>query len=250
MEQDAIEAVIGWLKGSSKNVILTGAELSMESGLPDFGDESFNPPIAEFWESEDARIAYWGKMSDVYPVLSTAKPNAAHEAIAEMGMLGFLETLFTQATDGLHLQFDSLPAIELNCSINWVDCNDCGMNYSLESVIAQLDKGVSAPVCEVCGSNRIKPPISFPGQPVPHWELREAWMKLHNCEVLLAVGANLDRQPVSALPSVAKGEGSKIVIISERESPADDFADAVIYGKPSIVLPYLLKRLKEDIEFS
>ena len=250
MEMDALEAVVRWLKDSKKTVALTGPELSMESGLPDFAGESFNPHISEFWENRDVRAAYWKKLHEIYPKLVSAKPNPAHEAISELGMLGYIEYLFTQAADGLHRQFEVPPVIELNCSIQWVDCSECGTNRSIEAILSQLEKGAELPICETCGKDRMKPPISFPGQPMPHWELREAWMQLHNCDVFLAVGAFLDRQPVSGFPALAKEQGAKIVIISQRESPADDFADAVVYGKPSQVMPYLLDKVKEDIEYS
>jgi NAD-dependent SIR2 family protein deacetylase len=72
-------------------------------------------------------------------------------------------------------------------------------------------------------------------------------MRLHYCDLFLIVGAFLENQPVSAFPTLAKEQGAKVVIISERQSPADDYVDAVIYGKPSQILPYIVKKLKEGI---
>ena len=72
-------------------------------------------------------------------------------------------------------------------------------------------------------------------------------MRLRNCDLLLVVGASLDVSPISSFPTVASEGGAKVVIISERQSPWDDYADAVIYGKPSQVLPFLVAKLKKGI---
>src|SRR3990172_6815379 len=206
MKKDVLETLIDWIKEANKIVVLTGVELSAESGVPDFSDAKFNPHINDFRSSRDVRAQYWKKIKEIYPSLANAQPNPAHEALVELEMIGKLDCLFTQTKD--------------------------------------------VPECEECGGDILKPPISFPGQPPPHWEVREAWVMLHNCDLFLIVGASLDTQPVSSLPTLAKERGAKVVIISERESQADDYVDAVIYGKPSQVLPYLLKRVKEGIEVS
>ncbi|MCI0455004.1 MAG: NAD-dependent deacetylase [Candidatus Dadabacteria bacterium] len=250
MTKDVIDTVIDWIKEAKKIVAITGAELSAESGLPDFTDPKINPHIDDFRAGKEVRANYWKKIKEMYLALAKAQPNPAHEALVELEMMGRLDCLFTQTTDGLHHRAGHSTVIELNSTMLWVTCTNCGKDYTIDAILSILEKGIEVPVCEGCGKDVLKPPISFPGQPPPHWEVREAWMMLHDCDLLLIIGASLDAQPVSSLPTLAKEKGAKLVIISEREGQADDYADAVIYGKPSHVLPHLLRRVKEGIELS
>lgn len=249
-EREAVDVVSEWVRESKNTIVLTGAELSKESGVPDFASPSLNPPIAEFRGSREVRASYWRRVRELYPVLASAKPNAAHEALAEMESLGYLHSLFTLAVDGLHQLAGSSFVMELNSTVLWVVCTQCGKGHELSSIQDRLEKGEEVPACEACGGDVLKPEISFPGQPPSHWELREAWMRLRGCELFVAVGADLDAQPASSLPSIAKDQGGRLVIISRSESPADDYADAVIYGKSTQVLPFIVERLKEGIEYT
>jgi NAD-dependent protein deacetylase/lipoamidase len=250
MKKDVIQTVVDWIKESKKIVVLTGVELSIESGVPDFSDPKINPDIKDFRSNRDVRVEYWKKVKDIYPALVRSEPNPAHEAIAELEMIGNLDCLLTQTIDGLHQRAGSSSVIELHSTMLWVTCTKCGKDYTMDSIQNILEKGKEIPECEVCGGDVLKPPISFPGQPLPHWEVREAWMRLRECDLFLIVGASLDAQPISAFPTLAKESGARVVIISEREGTADDYADAVIYGKPSGVLPFLIKKVKEGIALS
>jgi len=249
-EKDAIDAVVEWIRASHNTVVLTGAQLSEESGVPDFTSPSINPPISEFRGSREARASYWARMKELYPLLASAKPNAAHEALYRMEVLGYLNSLFTLTVDGLHQRAGSSFVMELLSTVLWIVCTQCGKGYDLSSIQDRLEKGEDVPACESCGGDLLKPEISFPGQPPPHWELREEWMKLRGCDLFMAVGANLDVQPASSLPSMSKEQGARLVIISQTETPADDFADAVIYGNPSDVLSFIVERLREGMEYS
>lgn len=247
MKNDVAGTVAEWIKDARKIVVLTGVELSAECGLPDFSDPGLNPHIRDFRENRDVRADYWKKVRDVYPALANAEPGPSHKALAELEMLGNLDCIFTQTTDGLHHRAGSSTVIELNSSMLWATCTSCGKDYSLDEIISSLEKGADIPVCRECGSDQLKPPISFPGQPPPHWEAREAWIRLHNADLFLIAGASLDNEPIASFPFLAKERDARVVIISEKESPADDYVDAVIYGKPGRVLTYILKKLKESI---
>ncbi|NIT14529.1 MAG: hypothetical protein GTN99_09900 [Candidatus Dadabacteria bacterium] len=250
MEQDVVSVVIDWLKESSNIIILTGPELSTESGIPDFADSKFNPNIREFRQNPDVREAYWEKIAKYYPALSGAVPNEGHRAVAELQVLCNVDYLFTQCTDGLHQKAGSESVVELLGSMLWITCPNCGQDHKLDQIITQLNGGKKIPECEQCGNNLIKPPISFPGQPLPHWELREAWMKLHNCDLFLIIGAYLDDSPLASLQTLATESGARVVIVNERQSDADNYADAVIYGKPTMVVSHIAGEIKKDIKTS
>lgn len=250
MKKDVAGTVAEWIKEARKIVVLTGYELSAECGLPDFSDPRLNPHIRDFRESRDVRAEYWKKIMEIYPSLVSAEPGPGHRALAELELLGNLDCIFTQSTDGLHRKAGSTTVIELNSSILWITCPSCGKDYSVGEIAETLEKGQLVPVCRECGSDQLKPAISFPGQPPPHWEAREAWMRLHSADLFLIAGASLDYEPVASYPFLAKDNNARVVIISEKEGPADDFVDAVIYGKPGQVLGYILKKMKESITIS
>ena len=247
MEMDVAETVAQWIQQSNKIVVLTGEELSSESGLPDFSAPGLNPHIRDFRENKDVRANYWKKIKEVYPSVINAEPSPSYQALAELEMIGSLDCIFTQTTDGLHHKAGSSSVIELNSSILWVTCTSCGKDYSVNDILSMIEKGDEVPKCIECGSDQLKPPISFPGQPPPHWEAREAWIRLHNADLFIIVGASLEHEPVASFPFLAKERGAKVVIISEKQSPADDHVDAVIYGKPSQVLPCIVDKIKEGI---
>jgi NAD-dependent deacetylase len=250
MKKDVAGTVAEWIREARKIVVLTGCDLSAESGLPDFSDPRLNPHIRDFRESREVRAEYWKKIMDIYPTLISAEPGPGHQALAELEILGNLDCIFTQSADGLHHRAGSATVIELNSSILWVTCPSCGKDYSLDEIAGMLDKGAQVPACRECGSDQLKPAISFPGQPPPHWEAREAWMRLHSADLFLVAGASLDKEPVASYPYLAKENNAKVVIINEKEGPADDHVDAVIYGKPGQVLGYILKKVKESITIS
>jgi NAD-dependent SIR2 family protein deacetylase len=91
----------------------------------------------------------------------------------------------------------------------------------------------------------MKPPISFPDQPLPHWEIRESWMMLQHCDLLVIVGASLENEPIASFPFQVMNREDKVVIISEGESPADEYVNAVLYGKANQVMPYISEQLKK-----
>jgi NAD-dependent deacetylase len=250
VEQDVITIVIEWLQKSAKIVIFTGNELTLDSGIPDFTDSRLNPNIRDFRENPDVRETYWAKVSEVYPVLVEFTPCSAHQSIAELEMLCSVDCILTQATDGLHHRAGSTSVIELCGTMHWITCTSCGKHYRTEYILSLLGNEIKIPCCEACGKDLLKPPISFPGQPLPHWELREAWMRLHNCELFLITGAILDNSPFSSLQTLATENGAKIVIINSQETEADKYADAVLYGDPNVVLPHLVNRIKTKVKVS
>lgn len=249
-EYDAVTALMDWIMDAGNIVILTGPELSFESGLPDVADLGFNPDIKHYKNSREVRKEYWKKMSEFYPRISSAVPNAAHTAVYELGILFNVRKVLTQNTDGLQQKTGSENVLELYSSIHWVTCTECGKDHTMNEVLSQIEKGADVPRCSVCAGDQLKPPISFPGQPLPHWEIREAWMTLQNCDLLISVGANLEHEPVASFPLQIMNKGGKVAIISETKGPEDDFVNAVIYGRCTQVLPYIVSELKKKTAVS
>ena len=244
-EPDALSSIIEWIQNSREIVFLTGSELIFESGLPDTSEQSFNPDIRQFKTSKDIRVEYWEKIAEYYPRIASASPTPSHEAIYEISLLSNVACIMTQNTDGLHQKAGNENVLELHASIHWVTCPDCGKDHTMTESLSQMEKGKKIPICTVCSSDMMKPPISFPGQPLPHWEIRESWMMLQHCDLLVIVGSNLEMEPVASFPFQVMNRGDKVVIISEAEGPADEYVNAVLYGKPNQVMPYISEQLKK-----
>ncbi len=250
-ETTALEAVAGWIEESAHTVFLTGPELTLELSIPDAGELEFNPDINDFKENEKTRERYWEKLAEIYPKIAATEPGEAHKAIYGMSLICGIEWIITQAVDGLHVKAGSENVLELYASIHWAQCLNCGKDYRMMDVLTAMSReGDRIPSCAVCRTGILKPPLSFPGQPLPHWEIREGWIKVHGCDLLVCAGASLDTEPVASFPVQARQKGAKTAIISASEGPADGYVDAVIYGSPAAVMTKLLEQLKSRISVS
>lgn len=244
---DALAALANWLFTAERAVFLTGPELTAEAGIPDAGALSFNPDINEFKEDLMSREAYWGKMAAIYPKIAAAAPAAAHTAIYGISLVCGVDCIITQSVDGLHTKAGSQSVLEIYASVHWAQCLGCGKDYRMMDILTGMEAaGEKVPSCAVCRAGLLKPPLSFPGQPLPHWEIREGWIKVGGCDLLVCAGANLENEPVRSFPMQAKQKGVRVAMVSAYESEADAVADAVLRGSPSIILAELLDRIKQS----
>lgn len=245
-ETTAITALAGWLSSATRAVFLTGPELTLETGIVDAGELEFNPNINDFRQNEEVRASYWKKLSTIYPKIAAAAPSAAHRAIYELSLVCGVDCVITQAVDGLHTKAGNTAVLEMYSSIHWAQCLNCGKDYRMMDILSSISDGKRVPECAVCRTGLLKPPLSFPGQPLPHWEIREAWIKIGGCDLLVCAGASLDVEPVKSFPIQAKMKGAKTALISANESEADPYADAVLYGSPAAVMDLLLEEVKKN----
>ncbi len=245
-ETDALAALAGWIEESQRTVFLTGSELTLECGIPDAGELDFNPHIDDFRENEEVRRQYWRKINEIYPKIAAAEPGDSHKNIHELSLLCGVDFIITQAVDGMHVKAGSDNVLELYASIHWAQCLGCGKSYRMMDVLTEMSRsGKEIPSCAVCRTGLIKPPLSFPGQPLPHWEIREGWMKINGCDLLVCAGASLDIEPIASFPVQARQQGAKTAIISASESPSDGYVEAVLSGSPGIVTGLLIEDIKK-----
>lgn len=244
-EITALEALARWLSEARRAVVLAGPELSFEAGIPDAGALSFNPDINSFREDDSVKEKYWEKLAGVYPKISAAGPTAAHKAIYELSILCEVDCVITQAVDALLIKAGCEKVLQIYSSIHWAQCLNCGKDYRMMEMLTSMSRcDKKIPSCAVCRTGILKPPLSFPGQPLPHWEVREAWIKIQNCDLLICAGASLENEPVASFPPQARAAGAKTAVISAAQGPADEYVDAVLYGGPAVVLPALIEEVK------
>jgi NAD-dependent deacetylase len=242
---------------SRRVLVLTGAGISTDSGIPDFrGPEGVwtRDPAAERLSTLEAylndpevrRRAWRGRISS--PVWSAA-PNAGHRAVAELQRHNRLELLVTQNIDGLHQAAGSDPArvVEIHGTMREVVCLRCGDRNPAGPTLERVKAGDDDPTClapapdgEACGGMLKSATISF-GQQLVAEDLDRAERAAAHCDLLLAVGSSLAVYPAAGLVPLAAGHGASVVIVNAEPTPFDDMADAVVRGRIAEVLPAMVR---------
>jgi NAD-dependent deacetylase len=224
------------LRGAERAVVLTGAGISVPSGIPDF-----RTPGKGIWEKVDpmevAHIdafrrdpdRFWHFYSQRFATLRDKKPNAAHEAVAELEQRGLVRGVITQNIDRLHREAGSENVIEVHGSIEWSVCLECGGKFTLEEVIAQIEAGAGTPECEAC-VNPLKPDVVLFGELLPEQAMAEAYSLAGEADLMLCVGSSLEVFPVASLPGVALDNGGKLVIVTQSRTSYDRDAEVKLDG--------------------
>ncbi len=241
-----LAAARGWIDAARRIVVLTGAGISTDSGIPDFrgpnGVWTRNPAaeklstLQHYLADPAVRRASWrGRLES--PAWS-ARPNAGHLALAALERRGKLHALITQNIDGLHQKAGNSPerVIEVHGTIHFVTCWGCGWKGAMQPVLERVRAGEEDPACETCGGILKSATISFGQQLVPE-VIARAMQAAEEADLLLAVGSSLQVYPVAGAVPAAKAAGARVVIMNAEPTPMDDLADAVLNGPLGELLP-------------
>ena len=243
-----VEQVTGWLRQARRVVVLTGAGISTDSGIPDFrgpnGVWTRDPEAARMF-TLDAYVAdpavrrrAWRNRRE-NPAW-TATPNPAHLALAALERAGRLLGIVTQNIDGLHQRAGNSAdrVVEIHGTLYEVECLGCARRQPMTDVLARIDAGEEDPACADCGGILKAATISF-GQSLDRDTLRRAYRFATGCDLLLAVGTSLTVQPAAGLVEVAAAAGARVIIVNADPTPYDPIADAVLREPIGTVLPEL-----------
>ena len=244
--QDAIELV----QHAQRIVALTGAGISTESGIPDFRSPGSpwleQPPVSykAFISSAESRRQYWQSRRNLSGQVATARPNAAHYALAELERRGKLMGIITQNFDGLHHDAGNQPEriVELHGTSREAACTLCGARSSMPELQQRIDAGEVDPTCTECGGYLKSATILF-GQRVPEEVLTRAKAMANECDLFLVVGSSLQVTPAAALPRLALVRDVPLIIINLQPTPLDDYADVILRAKAGEALPPLVAAL-------
>jgi NAD-dependent deacetylase len=220
------ERLAGLIRESSCTVALTGAGISVPSGIPDF-----RTPGKGIWENVDpmevAHIdsfrsnpqRFWSFYRPRFESLGGVEPNDAHRALAELESRGLLEAVITQNIDRLHRKAGSERLIEVHGTIDTSSCLDCGESFGLERVEELFDeRGVA--ICAGC-EGAVKPDVVLFGELLPAAAMAEAEALANRAELMICVGSSLEVYPVAGLPSVTLGAGGRLAIVTQGPTPYD-----------------------------
>lgn len=249
-EPGEVAEVRGWVDEAERVVVLTGAGISTDSGIPDFrgpnGVWTKNPAaektatLEHYLGDPEVRRQAWRNRLDS-PAWS-AQPNAGHRAIVELERRQKLHTLITQNIDGLHQAAGSDPAkvVEIHGTMREVMCWSCGERAPMEKALDRVRAGDPDPACRTCGGILKSATISF-GQNLVPADLERAERAALQCDLLLAVGSSLTVYPAAGVVPIAKRMGARLVIVNAEPTPFDEIADAVLSGQISEVLPAIVR---------
>jgi NAD-dependent deacetylase len=229
--------------------VLSGAGISTDSGIPDYrGPNGLwrRDPDAEklvtyeyYMGDPEIRRRSW-QMRRKNRTLS-ARPNAAHRAVADLERSGVPVRVITQNVDGLH-QLAGMPArkvLELHGSARSFVCTKCRARGPMEDALARVEAGEEDPPCLECGGILKSATVMF-GERLDPVVLGEALAVTKACQVFFAVGTSLRVQPAAGLAGIAADHGARLVVVNAEPTPYDDLADEVVREPIGTALPRLL----------
>ena len=223
---DEAQRLAELIRESSCTVALTGAGISVPSGIPDF-----RSPGEGIWEKVDPMevahvdafrrdpAKFWSFYRQRLQLLGDVEPNGAHRALAELEREGRLEGVITQNIDGLHQKGGSERVIEVHGSIRTSSCQSCGAEFPLAEVESLFDDDGAAR-CTQC-EDPVKPDVVLFGEFLPERAMADAESLAARADLMLCVGSSLEVYPVAGLPSVTLGRGGRLAVITKGPTPFD-----------------------------
>ena len=244
-----VDRLAGLLRSARSVVALTGAGISVPSGIPDF-----RSPGSGLWENVDpmevAHIdawradpeRFWHFYGDRFQTLEHKEPNGAHRALVELERRGILDAVITQNIDMLHRKAGTTELVEVHGTIEHSSCLACGAQYPLADVRSRLeDSPVSVPGCD-CGQP-LKPDVVLFGEWLPEGALERAYALAAGADVLLCIGSSLEVHPIAQLPGVTRQAGGEIAIVTQGPTPWDARAAVKLEGDVADELQALVDAL-------
>jgi NAD-dependent deacetylase len=217
------------IRSNQPCVVLTGAGVSTESGVPDFRSPTglwaqFDPleyGSIEAFRRDPEKV--WRFYAPRFSMLTEAEPNDAHLALARLERAGFVQAVVTQNIDLLHSRAGSREVVEVHGSIRTSTCPRCGARYELPRVLALLEDA-GAPACAECGAV-LKPDVVFFGELLPEGAIERAFALAREARLLLVAGSALEVHPVAGLPLETLDTGGAVVIVNLGPTPFDSRAE-------------------------
>jgi NAD-dependent deacetylase len=247
-----IDQLAELIRGADRVVALTGAGISVPSGIPDF-----RTPRTGLWENVDpmevAHIdvfrrdpeRFWQFYGERFQALEDKRPNGAHAALVELERAGLLHGVITQNIDRLHAAAGTRELVEVHGTIGHSSCLRCRSRYGLADVRErQRWGGEGIPRCD-CGEP-LKPDVVLFGEYLPQEALARAQQLAGTAELMLCIGSSLEVYPVAQLPGVTLGRGGKLAILTQGVTPMDRHASVRLHGDVVAELADLLHALGLD----
>jgi NAD-dependent deacetylase len=236
---ELITKTVELLSSSQKTIALTGAGISVESGIAPFRGkgglwEKYDPDeyahVISFLKTPDRS---WQMLKEMGEQIFSATPNPAHKALTTLQKKGLLETIITQNVDHLHQEAGNTDFVEFHGNYKRLSCLICGAHYSFKK--DQISSIPPPPKCQ-CGAV-LKPDVILFGEAPPKQAMMRAQEAVSTCEILLVIGTSALVYPAAHLPVIAKKHQSKIIEINMAPTPLTEmFSDVFLQGSASDIL--------------
>jgi NAD-dependent deacetylase len=236
-ERSGVATLAELLRGARSVVALTGAGISVPSGIPDF-----RSPGTGLWERVDPMevahidafhhdpVRFWSFYGERFATLADQRPNGAHRALVELERRGILDAVITQNIDTLHRRAGTRELVEVHGSIATCACPRCGGSVPLEDARALLRAAADGvPRCDACGG-ALKPEVVLFGEMLPEQAFARARVLCERADVLLCIGSSLEVHPVAGLPLLTGAAGGAVAIITQGPTPLDGMARVRLDG--------------------
>jgi len=235
------------VRGAASVVALTGAGISVPSGIPDFrspgtgiweGVDPMEVAHVDAWRADPER--FWSFYGARFQTLGDKRPNGAHEALVELERRGLLDAVVTQNIDMLHRKAGTRDLTEVHGSIASSSCLSCGERYDLDEVMELLG-AAPVPAC-ACG-RPLKPDVVLFGELLSEVALQRAIDLARGADVLLCIGSSLEVYPIAQLPGITLRHGGDIAIVTKGPTPYDARAAVKLDGEVEQELQALVAAL-------
>ncbi|MCP4133828.1 MAG: NAD-dependent deacylase [bacterium] len=239
------------IKESKNCIALTGAGISVESGIPDFRSagglwEKYNPAIYASIETFNrSPEMVWEMIFDMVGLITDAKPNPAHLALGELEKIGLLKAIVTQNIDNLHQEAGSKNVIEYHGNASMLECLDCEIDYKKEDFEGNLE-GKVVPRCKEC-NEILKPSVIFFGEAIPPMAMRKSETLAEAADLVLVIGTSVLVYPAASIPIIAKQNGASVIEFNiEKTGYYGTVSDLYVDGKAGETLPQVLAEVKSQ----
>ncbi|MBW1818907.1 MAG: NAD-dependent deacylase [Deltaproteobacteria bacterium] len=245
--KEGIEQAARIILDSKLTLALTGAGISVESGIPDFRSagglwSKFDPmeyASIEAFRANPEKV--WEMLREMEHVVGRAEPNAAHFGLGELEKMGRLQYVITQNVDNLHQRGGSSNVIEYHGNASTLSCLSCGNQYESDK-----KKDDYPPRCRCEGI--LKPDVVFFGEAIPQDAMNRSFQLASSAEALLVIGTSAVVSPVNTIPSITKNNGAKIIEINkERTHLTDTITDVFLEGGAGDIVSQLVEEVRREV---
>lgn len=233
-------------------IALSGAGISVDSGIPDFRSPGglwthFDPMeygTIEAFNRNPSKA--WEMFEEMSKVILPAKPNPGHLGLAELEEMGLLKAIITQNIDNLHQEAGSKNVIEFHGNSNKLVCRTCGGRFSADEAEAKKNDNWP-PECPSC-AEILKPDVVLFGEQIPYYALTESQAHAQKSDLIFVLGASVTVMPASGIPLITRNNGGKIIEFNLTETQLSPIADITLFGNTSVTVPRFVQTVSSIIE--
>jgi NAD-dependent deacetylase len=251
----AIDDAAELMLSSAYVICLTGAGVSVESGIPPFRGpgglwtKHGEPPMDGYQRFMEDPKGYWEqrftpeRSLGLGGAIVDAKPNSGHYALAEMEAIGVLRVLITQNIDNLHVLAGSRNLLEIHGNSQKLRCIDCGSRFQREG----FDLSVMPPRCPYCSGVVVKSDMVMFGEPIPQDVLRRCFEEARRSDCILVAGTSALVHPAAGIPITVKRKKGKIIEVNITRTELSGISDVQVIARSGEALPALVEALKRRL---